>query len=439
MRCKLILSFLILFVLQTVTAADIAQTQTIGNFEWAQDSDLNNALRLKDYFSSTAELRYRYDIVAPTTSISPVDIEISSDSDGDVNFKSPDPNFIGGKYIAFMAYEYSNESNNLTSNTVLLNKTREIPEQAQELEKILNLISVSPLQDTINIAQGDTQSFGITLESSGNETIKWYINNELTNGSNERTFLYTPENVGTFSVKVLVELSELSAQHIWTLTVSEKASPTSPTEGSSSFIGNNPECGNQIKEEGEDCQSCPQDVKCASNAECQNSICVPLQQTAASSGSLLTIVIIIVFLGIAGFSVFFIYKKGFFNKYKKSKDEPKKDSKGEITQKLDISVLKDYLMENMKKGFSLEDLKKAAMGRGWSEGQINSALSIIPQSNIEPLKNYIKENLKKGYSEEQLEKTTVDAGWTKPQVEQAFREIKNDNTQGNTPSNRKVN
>jgi len=79
------------------------------------------------------------------------------------------------------------------------------------------------------------------------------------------------------------------------------------------------------------------------------------------------------------------------------------------------------------------------MGRGWSEEQINSALSTIPQSNIEPLKNYIKENLKKGYSEEQLEKTTVDAGWTKPQVEQAFREIKNDNTQGNTPSNRKVN
>ena len=44
----------------------------------------------------------------------------------------------------------------------------------------------------------------------------------------------------------------------------------------------------------------------------------------------------------------------------------------------------------------------------------------------------IKENLKKGYTKQQLEQISLQTGWTKEQIAQAFAEIENDNTQGNS-------
>jgi len=436
MRWRLILLFLVLITLNSVIAADITQTQDISNFAWQQGNDLDNALQLEDYFSSTAELRFTYQIEDPTTSISPITIEITADSAGEVNFKNTDSSFVGEKYIKFIAYE--NETSNLTSNTVMLNITKQIEQNETTGEKTLNITSFSPISDSVSISQGDTQSFSIIVVSSGVSTIKWYVNNILKSENNEKTFLYSPNETGTFPVKVLVELSQLSQQQSWTLTVSEKISGSAGV--SPGLTEEIVECGNKIKETGENCETCPEDVQCASNAECRAGICVPLQQNQSSPllKSLITPIIALVVLVLLGVGVFFLYKKRLFNKFKKQ-NQIEQDTKQQVTSKLDLSALKSYLSENLKKGFSLEQLKKAAMGRGWTKEQIDQAMPSPKKSNIDPLKNYIKENLKKGYSKSQLEQATINAGWTKEQVTQAFKEINNDNIKGNTPNNRKIN
>ena len=54
------------------------------------------------------------------------------------------------------------------------------------------------------------------------------------------------------------------------------------------------------------------------------------------------------------------------------------------------------------------------------------------------IKISIKENLKKGYSRQELEKVSLQTGWTKEQIAQAFAEIENDNPQRNSSTDTRL-
>ena len=422
MRCKRFLIFIIALILINTISAEITQTKTIENFAWEQDSNLNNALKLKDYFSSADELSFSYEVISPTTAISPLQIEISNDNAGDVNFRSPEASFIGEKYIVFIA---TNSTGELRSNTVMLNVTRKISSSvSQPQETNFSITSASPSSEALNIYLGDIQMFGITVSTAENTTITWYVDTEIKKQGDENTFSFTPEAIGTFTIKASLRLGTKSIENRWTVTVQEKtAAPVAQQTPPAQTIPE-PVCGNNIKDSGENCENCPQDVVCASNAKCTNGICMPIESGSSFLSIFIFILIPLLILAGAGF---FAYKKGLLDKFIKKQE--KTAAQPLSTKKLDISVLKAYFEENLKKGFKIEDLKKAAMGRGWSMEDIEK---VLPKSSLEPLKNYIKENLKKGYTKQQLEQISLQTGWTKEQIAQAFAEIENDNTQGNS-------
>lgn len=432
MRWKIFL-LVLLIALNIASAAEITRTD-IPDFSWEQGTNLNNALELNDYFSSTSELRYNYELDPQTSSISPVSIEISNDNTGEVSFKSSsDSSFAGEKYITFIAYESTNQSNNLTSKVVMLNVTKKTT--SFQTPSNLSIKSFTPSSTNVKINVWDIQVFEITLDTTENVSVSWYVNNEIEQEGSERKFSYTADTIGTISIKVKVKSGAKSVDNEWTLTVSEKASPKEELKGSSSFVQDEPACGNGIKEADENCETCPQDVSCATNAVCTNGICVPKEQKSSSLLKMLMIILItIIILGGLGIGIFFMYKKGLFNKFKK-KELPTEEKKILPTKKLDISILKNYLQENLKKGYTIENLKKAALGRGWTLEDIKKAL---PESKIEPLKRYIKENLKKGYTKQQIEQVSLKTGWTKEQIDQAFAEIKNDNPTRDISDNRKI-
>ena len=412
MRWKLSLIFIsALILISAISAAPITQTKPIENFAWEQDSNLNNALKLKDYFYSTDSLSYTYEVVSPTTSISPVQVEISNDNVGDVNFRSPESSFIGEKYIVFIAH---NSSGELRSNTVMLNVTRKISTSVLHGETNFSITSASPSSETLSINTGDIQMFGITISAVENTTITWYVDTEIKKQGNENTFSFSPNSTGTFTVKASVKLGTKSIEKRWTLTVQERPITPIVQQPPAQPSQQQPICGNNIKDSGENCENCPSDIVCASNAKCTNGICAPIE-SKKSSFSLITILIPLLILAGAGF---FAYKRGLFKKIIKKQE--KATVQPILTKKLDISVLKSYFEENMEKGFKIEDLKKAALGRGWSMEDIEK---VLPKTDIEPLKSYLKENLKKGYNKQQLEQISLQTGWTKEQIAQAFIEI----------------
>ena len=426
MRCKLLIFLIAIVLIDTISAAEITQTITIENFAWEQDSNLNNALKLKDYFSSTDKLSFSYEVTSPTADISPVQVDISSDNVGDVNFKSPESSFIGEKYIVFIA---RNSSGELKSNTVMLNVTRKTSSSVSHEETNFSITSASPSSETLSIYTGDVQMFGITIGAAENTTITWYVDTEIKKQGDDNTFSFTPAAAGTFTVKASVKLGTKSIERRWTVTVQEKTAPVVQQTPPAQTVPE-PICGNNIKDEGENCESCPQDVVCASNAKCTNGICIPKETGLSFLLIFLMILILLLILAGAGF---FAYKKGLLNKFIKKQE--KTAAQPMLTKKLDISVLKSYFEENLEKGFKIEDLKKAALGRGWSMEDIET---VLPKSDIEPLKNYLKENLKKGYSKQELEQISLKTGWTKEQIAQAFAEIENDNPQRNSSTDTRL-
>lgn len=130
-------------------------------------------------------------------------------------------------------------------------------------------------------------------------------------------------------------------------------------------------CGDSIRQLGEDCSRCPTDIKCSSNAYCDNGVCIPKK---TFDYSLLYIVLIVMFFGGFGFSAYLILNGR--RKKKGLKEEDKaEDVKEEKREEKEIVVnydeLENYVGNALKIGYSKGQIKDLLLKSGWEEDDID--------------------------------------------------------------------
>jgi len=130
-------------------------------------------------------------------------------------------------------------------------------------------------------------------------------------------------------------------------------------------------CGDSIRQLGEDCSSCPTDIKCSSNAYCDNGVCIPKK---TFDNSLLYIALIIIFFCGISLSAYLILNGR--RKKKESKEEDKvKEIKEEKKEEREIVVnydeLENYVENALKNGYSKGQIKDLLLKSGWEERDVD--------------------------------------------------------------------
>lgn len=256
----------------------------------------NKTITLSDYFADAESDALTYFV---STSPSNINITIS----GNTATLAPTGNWTGTTTLVFAANDSKNTTN---SNTVTLN----VVSGANTAPSITEYI---PLTDTVVMETDDLRTFTIKKSDSDGDslTIKWYLNDQEISGAASDSYeLANPAN-GTHTLKVIVSDGNLTAQRSWTVEVSEAiAINTSSSErGFQSFFTKRnltgAVCGNGVIEEGEDCASCMEDVRCADDEVCLNAKC----EKKKRSGRILSIVAIIG--AVIGAVFYLLYRKSF--------------------------------------------------------------------------------------------------------------------------------
>jgi len=306
-----------------------------------------------------------------------------------------------------------NETDDKESNDVNLNVVGEAI--------ITKAIDFFPVGTSVSMKIGEKKTFAV---SGDNVSAEWYLNN-LKLPETTGTFVYDAAIAGTNTLEVKVG----SETNIWTVIIeAQEVIETAPPP-----VVNQAVCGNNKKESGENCQSCPQDVQCASGSSCVNAVCVKDQGVG---GVILWFVglgvVIILFVG----GVVFAKRKGLLDTIsldfitslfkKKEKIDIKEDQIEETEE--DLTGLRDYLESNLKEGHSKEELVNAALQQGWKQEQIDKVFENIgevkeTERDIEPLLEYLKVNLKKGYAKEELVKAVLKQGWTNEEIDDALAKL----------------
>src|SRR3989344_1122952 len=247
-----------------------------------------DVLDLSGYFSSNDTLAYKYK--AGADGIDDLIIEISND--GKVNIETSQA---GSRSVIFIADDdvTTAESNDVK---IKISGNAVVP------------ISFSPNTDVVSLTEDKEQVFAV----SGNESVEWYLDDMKLNHTSS-TYNLLGSGVGVHTVRAVAG----SNSKTWTISVLAEsiANPTAPVADETE--DESPVCGNNIKETGEDCGNCPADVKCSSNTECVNRVCVPAKQSGKLILWLLLLAAVFVFIVMG---IILLRKKeigaGFFDKIK---------------------------------------------------------------------------------------------------------------------------
>jgi len=358
-------------------------------------------LNLDNYFNGT-DLAYKFK--AGSKGLNGISISFDESL---VNIIANNP----GQYsVIFIA---DNETDDKESNDVNLNVVGEAI--------IKKAIDFFPVGTSVSMKVGEKKTFAV---SGDNISAEWYLNN-LKLPETTGTFIYDAAIAGTNTLEVKIG----AETNIWTIIIeAQEVIETAPPP-----VVNQAVCGNNKKESGENCQSCPQDVQCTSGSSCVNAVCIKDQGVG---GAILWFVglgfVILLFVG----GVVFAKRKGLLDTIsldfitnlfkKKEKIDIKEDEVGETEE--DLTGLKDYLENNLKEGHSKEELVNAALQQGWKQEQIDKVFENMgevkeTERDIEPLLEYLKINLKKGYAKEELVKAVLEQGWTKEEIDDAFAKL----------------
>ena len=297
------LVFLLLLFFASFSVSVYAQENTVtfnGTIpEMTIKTGMNrNILNLSEYFSSNNTMNYKYK--AGVDGIEDLIIEIGSD--GIVNIEAGQP---GSRSAIFIA---DDDTTALQSNDVKIKISGDAIVE----------ISFSPNNDNIELEDGKSQIFAV----SGNKSVEWYVDNVKLNHT-EKIYDFTGE-VGLHTVKAVADGSEKN----WNVSVLAASAPSPASEQQAEPEEEKPVCGNNIRDAGENCSSCPFDVKCSTNTECKNGVCVPVKQTGKMIlwFALLGAAILFVVMG-----VILIRKKnvgaGIFGKIKNLFKKDKKDKR----------------------------------------------------------------------------------------------------------------
>ena len=368
-------------------------------FRYIQDvkftGSKQNALDLDDYFYGSG-IKYK-NMSSKTNGLDHISVNIASN--GNVDFVA-EAGWEGTGYVYFVA---DDDIDSVRSNEIKL-----IIGSGQE-----KAYQFSPLNSTLTFLKGEQQAFGVS--GSGTFKVDWYLNDKLI-ANNSFTYTFFSDNIGIYNLEARIG----NTKRLWVISVLEPkiVAPELPKEEEKKKII----CGDGIRDESENCGNCPADVSCGINAKCVNGACVVEEKTNYT--------LLILIFGGFGFVVILIvvviilFKKGKlkFPKFSKKEKIKVEETKGDLTP------LRSYLLENLKKGFNKDELIKSAINQGWSKEQIDKMLSeqIIPEKRglekeLEPLRDYIINGLKNGFKREELINACLRIGWKREQIDEVLK------------------
>ncbi|MDP2909432.1 MAG: hypothetical protein Q8N77_06530 [Nanoarchaeota archaeon] len=393
---------IIYFDLSTTFTAvnDPPLASVIPNQNW--DQDKNKTIALSEYFSDVddSSLNYSYAFNSSSPHISAVI------KDGGDAVLTPENSWYGSEAITFTAYDSANLS--FTSNEVILavgasNATSNNPP---------NIDTYSPLSNP-TISVGESQTFSITKSDSDGDSmnVTWYVDNVVQEGKTGNSFVYTASIVGSFTVKVAVSDGSLSDTNTWVLTVKSAGITTNKTaQPGEEEVGNKTlACGDGVCAEGEDQFSCCKDCGCPEGYDCYEPTGKCRKETK-SQNTILLIIVASVFLGGAGVGLY-IYKKKqneeiFGNLANIPFKLPPKEGGVEVKEEVKFQKPTGAVVKKVE-----EKQKTAAVEKPLKKAKSSSQVL---------LKNYVIQNLKKGKTWEQLKVELRSVGWTDEQIDEAY-------------------
>ncbi len=366
-------------VLVNVTAVnDAPYYDTIPDLNWTKNTV--KTIDLDDYFHDVEGSSLTYNV-----STSPDNITVSF-SGSDVTL-SPDTDWTGTSTIVFSA----NDSEDTTdSNSVSLS----VGLSGNNTAPVISCLGTGVAEITTT----ESKELTVTASDSDNDTVtmKWYVDDEIAPGQIAKSYNFSRDDTGEYVVKAMASDGTDTSSCSWTITVVELPGEAEDDVEANieveSILNNEtepkPVCGNDIPEEGENCESCPEDAACAQNEYCSDGVCVTKQPS--STKAILIFVIITILIGIAGFIVYKVTRKKserhLFNEATtlgkgETKEAPavdvhdiynKEDKKPEIKapkrpKNMKESPLEKYVRVMKEKGFNSKQISEKLKKQGWKD------------------------------------------------------------------------
>jgi len=353
--------FFIFFILFSVGVFSQSETVTfngtIPNLNLNSGVN-NNAVDLSKYFSSNNTITYKFK--AGNQGINGIEVQIEPSGLVDITV-----NTTGVKSIIFIA---DDDTNTAESNDVNVSISSQISE-----------ISFSPNSDALNITKGENKVFAVSTSQS----VEWFVDNVKINHT-QSTYQFTGELIKVYEIKAKIG----STQKIWFVSVLDPSVLTVPADIPEAAQEESV-CGNGLKEKGEDCSSCPNDVQCSQGAVCSSGICVPAKSGFEFSDIILWLVLIFAIIIFVVFAVILFRKKDLLSKFKRpKKQEIKVEEKTSQALQIQENPYKtdnlEPLVEYFKKNlfnYQRNLLVQEALKQGWTQEQIDRALNQIGREN----------------------------------------------------------
>ncbi len=278
------------------------------------------------------------------------------------------------------------------------NNTNETePEENEENLGIIKITSHTPGSNDPAMEEGNSLNFSVEVNEAEYDVV-WYINGVQTEELSNK-FKFVPEKSGEYVVSVIVSKEEADDSYEWEVKVVGKISEEEETNETSIEAAANL-CGNNEENEGETCDSCPEDVKCEEGEECINNECIVKNKITGFSikelkgGSLIGAVIvgIVVVLFII---IMIIRTKNL--RHAKSKDRKLSSFEPKIKE---IKPREEHILKTIEK-----------------------EKSNLP-SGVEHVIGFIQSGLASGDDDRTIKKALINSGWNRKQIKQAFNSIK---------------
>jgi methionine-rich copper-binding protein CopC len=382
-------------VVVNVTAVnDAPMASYIPSQNWTMGT--NKTITLSDYFSDVEN-----DILVYNVTSMPANITIIIS--GAVATLVPDANWTGTRTVVFTA----NDSKATTSsNTITLN----VSSNKTATTNRAPVFDTCPGSGTgrFYVKEKEVKVFTVAVSDPDSNplTIKWFIDNAEISGQTGTSYSFSKDSAGTYVMKVTADDGNTSASCSWIVVVEKESTNSSNLPMNvnvSSIIQQQTEetarCGDGIiqSDKGEDCESCPADVKCGKNEECVNKVCMP-----KAISKIKIILILAIACAVIGGGSLAAYMLTSRRKVQRQLAEanPLKNVKKEvpaidvhdvyakisemknagrqenikIPQKPKESPLKKYVEQMRANGFNDAEIASRLKSKGWSDADIKSAL-----------------------------------------------------------------
>ena len=186
--------------------------------------------------------------------------------------------------------------------------------------------SYEPDQKEIFTTAGEVTEFKITLNTTYQNKeveIKWYVN-DILKQTEETNFNYLVEE-GIHKISSKLTYNQTTEEIIWALKGEGKQEPNTPIPETKPEEIFQSTCGNNIIEQGENCENCPTDVTCPNEYQCKNQKCIREVKANNFLLILFTSLGFIIFTSLVLFFYYYSKKKQLFSKDKEK--SPKKEIK----------------------------------------------------------------------------------------------------------------